>query len=171
MPPRIPPRMMTGVRIGPITRTEAYLISSLERGDFLSSLCLREFALIFELPLYLTSARGLSVLQSGFVLAAMAIGAFLARAQARHIAARIGPVGVVALGLGSEVVGIAVMALLLAPSVSVWVETILLVVYGLGLGLASVQLTSLVLADIPADQSGQGSATQRTVKAHRQGGS
>lgn len=123
-----------------------------------------EFALVFVLPLYLTSARGLSVLQSGFVLAAMAIGAFLAGAQARHVAARIGPAGVVLLGLGLEVVGITVMALLLGPSVSVWLMTIPLVVYGLGLGLASAQLTSLVLADVPTSQSGQGSATQSTVR-------
>lgn len=123
-----------------------------------------EFALIFVLPLYLTSARGLNVLQAGFVLAAMAIGAFLAGAQARHLAARIGPAAVVVLGLGLEVVGIGVMTLFLAPTVNIWLMTIPLVVYGLGLGLASAQLTSLVLADIPAAQSGQGSATQSTVR-------
>lgn len=123
-----------------------------------------EFALIFVLPLYLVSARGLSVLQSGFVLAAMAIGAFIAGAQARHLAARLGPPMVVLFGLGLEVLGIAVMAFLLDPSVSVWVMTIPLVVYGLGLGLASAQLTSLVLADVPTPQSGQGSATQSTVR-------
>lgn len=123
-----------------------------------------EFALIFVLPLYLVSARGLSVLESGFVLAAMAIGAFLAGAQARHLAARIGPPRVVLLGLVLEVAGIAVMAFLLDPSVSVWLMTIPLVVYGLGLGLASAQLTSLVLADVPPSQSGQGSATQSTVR-------
>ncbi|NYF98468.1 DHA2 family efflux MFS transporter permease subunit [Janibacter cremeus] len=123
-----------------------------------------EFALIFVLPLYLVSARGLSVLQAGFVLAAMAIGAFIAGAQARHLADRIGPPAVVVVGLGLEVIGIGVMALLLAPSVSVWLMTIPLVVYGLGLGLASAQLTSLVLADVPTAQSGQGSATQSAVR-------
>lgn len=123
-----------------------------------------EFALIFVLPLYLVSARGLEVMQAGLVLAAMAIGAFLAGAQARRLAARIGPPSVVLLGLGLEVVGIAVMAFLLAPSVSVWMMTIPLVVYGLGLGLASAQLTSLVLADVPTAQSGQGSATQSTAR-------
>ncbi|EMR00143.1 DHA2 family efflux MFS transporter permease subunit [Paeniglutamicibacter gangotriensis] len=123
-----------------------------------------EFALIFVLPLYLVSARGLGVMQAGFVLAAMAVGAFLAGAQARHLAARIGPPAVVLLGLGLEVVGIAVMAFLLAPTVSVWLMTIPLVIYGLGLGLASAQLTSLVLADVSTSQSGQGSATQSTVR-------
>src|SRR5699024_6230609 len=39
----------------------------------------------------------------------------------------------------------------------------LLAIYGLGLGLASAQLTSTVLHDVPTDASGQGSATQSTV--------
>ena len=129
-----------------------------------ATVAIGEFALIFVLPLYLVSARGLGIMQSGLVLAAMAIGAFIAGAQARHLAARIGPPAVVVLGLGLEVLGIAVMALLLAPSISVWLMAIPLVVYGLGLGLASAQLTSLVLADVPTAQSGQGSATQSTVR-------
>ncbi len=123
-----------------------------------------EFAPIFVLPLYLVSARGLGVLQAGFVLAAMEIGAFIAGAEARRLADRIGPLGVMVLGLGLEVVGIGVMAFLLAPSVSVWLMTVPLVVYGLGLGLASAQLTSLVLTDVPTAQSGQGSAAQSTVR-------
>ena len=39
-----------------------------------------------------------------------------------------------------------------------------LVVYGIGLGLASAQLTSTVLRDIPEELSGAGSATQSTVR-------
>ena len=39
-----------------------------------------------------------------------------------------------------------------------------LVVYGLGLGLASAQLTGTVLQDIPVEISGQGFATQSTVR-------
>ena len=129
-----------------------------------ATVAIGEFALIFVLPLYLVSARGLGIMESGLVLAAMAIGAFIAGAQARHLAARIGPPAVVVLGMGLEVIGVAAMALLLSPSVSVWLMSIPLVVYGLGLGLASAQLTSLVLADVPTGQSGQGSATQSTVR-------
>ncbi|MCP5916665.1 hypothetical protein NL317_32070, partial [Klebsiella pneumoniae] len=45
-----------------------------------------------------------------------------------------------------------------------WLSVLTLIVYGVGLGLASAQLTSTVLHDIPADQSGAGSATQSTVR-------
>lgn len=36
--------------------------------------------------------------------------------------------------------------------------------YGLGLGFASAQLTSVVLSEVPIMQSGEGSATQSTVR-------
>lgn len=123
-----------------------------------------EFSLVFVLPLYLVSARGLEQIQAGVVLAAMALGAFVAGAQARHLADRFGSPRVVIIGLVLEAGGVVVMAFLLDPSVSVWLMSIPLVVYGLGLGLASAQLTSLVLADVPIAQSGQGSATQSTVR-------
>jgi hypothetical protein len=46
----------------------------------------------------------------------------------------------------------------------VWAITVLLAVYGLGLGLAAAQLTSVVLHDVPVAQSGTASATQSTVR-------
>lgn len=126
-------------------------------------LAVGEFALIFVLPLYLVNALGLDVMGAGLVLAAMAAGAFLSGAAARHLAARFGSPGTVLIGLGLEVAGVVVLALLLGPDTSGWLVAVPLVVYGLGLGLASAQLTGTVLQDIPVEISGQGSATQSTV--------
>ncbi|MFC9983115.1 MFS transporter [Microbacterium keratanolyticum] len=123
-----------------------------------------EFAIIFVLPLFLINALGLDVMGAGLVLAAMAIGAFLSGAAARHLAARLGAPGTVLLGLGLEVVGAVVMALLLTSTSPGWLIAVPLVVYGLGLGLASAQLTGTVLRDVPVDSSGQASATQSTVR-------
>ena len=50
------------------------------------------------------------------------------------------------------------------PRPAVYVLATVLVVYGVGLGLASAQLTSTVLADVPPAQSGSGSATQSTAR-------
>ncbi|RLY93787.1 MFS transporter [Kocuria tytonicola] len=123
-----------------------------------------EFAIIFVLPLYLTNVLGLNIMQSGLVLAAMAIGAFISGASARHLAARFGAPGTVLIGLGLEVVGVAVLALLMGPSTSAWLIALPLVGYGVGLGLASAQLTGTVLRDVPVASSGQASATQSTVR-------
>lgn len=123
-----------------------------------------EFAIIFVLPLYLINALGLSVMGAGLVIAAMAVGAFLSGAAARHLAAKFGSPGTVLIGLGLEVVGVLALALNLGADTPGWHIAIPLTIYGLGLGLASAQLTGTVLRDIPVEMSGQGSATQSTVR-------
>lgn len=123
-----------------------------------------EFGLVFVLPLFLVSGMNLSTLAAGGVLAAMAAGAFLSGALARHLAAVIGPSGVVILGLGLEVFGALQLAAEERPDQQIWLVAVALVIYGVGLGLASAQLTSLVLAQVPAQHSGQASATQSTVR-------
>ena len=123
-----------------------------------------EFAILFVLPLYLINALGLDVMGAGLVLAAMAIGAFVSGAMARHLAARFGSPGTVLIGLGLELIGIIALALTVTGTTPGWAIAIPLVVYGLGLGLASAQLTGTVLRDVPPEDSGQGSATQSTVR-------
>ncbi|MFB9163844.1 DHA2 family efflux MFS transporter permease subunit [Arthrobacter psychrochitiniphilus] len=123
-----------------------------------------EFGLLLILPLYLINILGLGTLDAGFVLAAMALGAFFSGASARHLASRLGPPTVVIIGLALETAGLLVLALVITSTTSIWLIAALLVVYGLGLGLASAQLTGTVLADIPTTVSGQGSATQSTVR-------
>lgn len=123
-----------------------------------------EFAIIFVLPLYLINALGLDVMGAGLVLAAMAVGAFLSGAMARGVAGKFGAPGTVLIGLGLEVVGVLILALIIRSDTSGWIAAIPLTLYGLGLGLASAQLTGTVLRDIPVGVSGQGSATQSTVR-------
>lgn len=123
-----------------------------------------EFGLLLVLPLFLVNAYGLSTLGAGYVLAVMALGAFASGAAARHVTARFGAPRTVMLGLALEVVGVLAFALYLRPSSAAWLLALLLAIYGLGLGLASAQLTGTVLVDIPTSESGQGSATQSTVR-------
>lgn len=123
-----------------------------------------EFAIIFVLPLYLINVLGLSTMAAGLVLAAMAIGAFISGALARHLAARFGSPGTVLIGLGLELAGVVILAIIMSETTPAWLVATPLVLYGLGLGLASAQLTGTVLQDIPVEVSGQGSATQSTVR-------
>ncbi|AYF73053.1 MFS transporter [Nocardia yunnanensis] len=125
---------------------------------------LGEFGLLFVLPLFMVNVLGFSTLGAGYVLAGMAVGALLAAGLAEGLVRRYGPVRVVQLGLGFEVVAVALTALFVTPHISGWWLAVLLAGYGVGLGMASAQLTGTVLADLPTDSSGQGSATQSTVR-------
>ncbi len=136
------------------------------RWGNLTALCVAtgEFGLLFVLPLFIVNVLGLTTLGAGLVLAAMGVGAFTSGASARHLAERLGTVNVVILGIGLEIIGVVLTAIFLSPTTSPLLLAALLIIYGLGLGLASAQLTGTVLADIPTSQSGQGSATQSTVR-------
>lgn len=123
-----------------------------------------EFALLFVLPLYLVFAMQLTIMQAGWVLAAMALGAFVAGARARSLAAKLGAPRVVTVGLVLELLAGVATAVLIGPRMSPWLIAGLLAVYGLGLGLASAQLTSTVLTGVPMDRSGVAAATQSTVR-------
>lgn len=123
-----------------------------------------EFALLFVLPLYLTAAQELTLVEAGWVLAAMALGAVFAGGSARHLAARFGSSGTVIVGLTLELAGAVAVALHVRDLGHPVVLALCLVVYGIGLGLASAQLTSTILVDVPVDRSGTGSALQSTSR-------
>lgn len=123
-----------------------------------------EFALLFVLPLFLVFALQLTVMQAGLVLAAMAFGAFVSGAAARSLASRLGPPRVVTIGLVLELLSAITAAVVVAGAAPLWLLTAVLAGYGLGLGLASAQLTSTVLRDVPVEQSGAASAAQSTVR-------
>ena len=142
-----------------------FLLPTFSWGNLTAAMvAVGEFAILFVLPLYLINALGLDVMGAGLVLAGMAFGAFLSGAAARHLAAKFGSPGTVLIGLSLEVIGVVTLALLIQGATPGWQIALPLVVYGLGLGLASAQLTGTVLRDVPVGISGQGSATQSTVR-------
>jgi predicted MFS family arabinose efflux permease len=123
-----------------------------------------EFGLLFTLPLYLQNALGLSPLRAGFVLAAMGVGALIAGGAASQLARAMRPTSIAVLGLALEAGGALAVGLVIGASTASWLIAVLLVVDGAGLGLASAQLTGIVLSDVPAEESGQGSSTQSTMR-------
>ncbi len=119
---------------------------------------------MFSIPLFLQSVLGLSALEAGAVLAVTALGALVAGGAAATLSKRIGPRAVARWGLGLEAIGLAMYAFLVGPDISAWRLTPALFVYGLGVGLATAQLTSVILADVPRERSGQASGIQSTSR-------
>lgn len=123
-----------------------------------------EFGILFSLPLFLQSVLGYTALGAGGLLATLAAGSFFSAPTAAQLANRRSPRFVARLGMGLEVVGILGLGLFLSTSVSAWMLSLWLVIYGMGVGFASAQLTGLILADVPVRQSGQASGTQSTAR-------
>ena len=125
---------------------------------------LGEFGILFSLPLFLQSVLGYTAFGAGALLAALAVGAFIAGPTAATLAMRRSQRFVAQLGLALEIVGIVGLGLTISTSVSGWVIAFWLVIYGVGVGYASAQLTGLILADVPVRKSGQASGTQSTAR-------
>jgi len=94
----------------------------------------------------------------------LAVGTLISGGAARHVAAALGPTRTVRLGMALEVTGIAGIGFTLSVDRSPWWLVLALVVYGLGLGFASAQLTNVVLADVPPELSGGASAMTSTFR-------
>jgi len=125
---------------------------------------LGEFGLILALPLWLQFVLGFDALQTGLVLLALAGGSFVASGIAGGLSGKVAPVLVVRAGLVAEMVGIAAVAVVIGPDTAWGLLLPGLFVYGIGVGLATAQLTGVILQEVPVDKSGQGSGTQSTAR-------
>lgn len=142
-----------------------FRISSFRNGNIAAMLIsLGEFGIILTLPLWLQFVLGFDALQTGFLLLALAIGSFMASGFAGATSGRISPVTIVRVGLVAEIIGVGAVGLIIGPD-AVWGWLIpALFVYGFGVGLATAQLTGVILQDVPVEMSGQGSGTQSTAR-------
>ena len=129
-----------------------------------SIVSLGEFGLLFVLPLFLQAVLGLTAFETGLVFLSLAIGAFFAAPLAAALAARIGPRRVVTTGMALEALGILATTLLINADLDARLLLIPLFFYGIGVGFATAQLTSIVLSDVPAQRSGLASGTNSTVR-------
>ena len=129
-----------------------------------SIVSLGEFGLLFALPLFLQAVLGMSAFQVGLTILALAVGSFFAAPTAAALANRFGPRRVVTLGMGLEAVGIALTTALLSRDLNVLLLVPPLFIYGLGVGFATAQLTSVVLSEVPREVSGLASGTNSMLR-------
>jgi EmrB/QacA subfamily drug resistance transporter len=125
---------------------------------------LGEFGLLFALPLFLQAVVGYTAFETGLVFLSLALGAFFAAPGAAILARRYGPRWVVTTGMALEAAGIIATTLLISTAVTGLMLAIPLFVYGVGVGFATAQLTSIVLSDVPVRESGIASGANSTLR-------
>lgn len=125
-------------------------------------IALGEFGMLFTLPLVLQGALGYNALGTGWLMMVLAIGTFLMSGGVPQLTRRIGARRVVQLGVLVEAV--AVIGLALALPGNAWTVGICLFGYGLGVGMATAQVTSVSLAEVPVGLSGEASGLLTTVR-------
>ena len=144
---------------------DLFAIPSFRNGNIAAMIVsLGEFGIILSLPLWLQNVLGYSAVQTGLIILALAIGSFVASGFAGAFGNRISAVVIVRVGLAAEIVGVAGLGFVISPTTGWGILIPFLFVYGFGVGLATAQLTGVVLRDVPVEQSGQGSGTQSTSR-------
>ncbi|MFG2086656.1 MULTISPECIES: MFS transporter [unclassified Spirillospora] len=144
---------------------DLFRIPNFRRGNLASALInVGELGLLFVLPLFLLGVHGTSPLQISLAILPLAAGAFLAGGYAGRLANRRGAHRVVQIGMVLEVAAVVALGLTVSATTGGLGLAPWMLLYGVGLGLTSAQLTNVSLADVPPEQSGQASGTQSTAR-------
>lgn len=142
-----------------------FSISSFRNGSLAALIIsMGEFGLIFAIPLWLQNVIGMTPIGAGLVLLWLAGGAFVASGVGGALSGKLPPARAVQLGVLLEIIGVVGFGVFASTSMG-WVSIApFLFLYGVGVGLATAQLTGVIMVDVPTDKMGQGSGSQSTVR-------
>ena len=140
-------------------------IGSFRNGSIAAGIIsMGEFGLLFAIPLWLQNVQGLSPVSSGLVLLWLAGGAFLASGVGGALSGKLSAVNAVRIGVLLELIAVAGIAFIASTSGGWQGIAPFLAVYGVGVGLATAQLTGVIMVDVPNEKTGQASGSQSTVR-------
>jgi EmrB/QacA subfamily drug resistance transporter len=125
---------------------------------------LGEYGLLFLLPYWLQNVLGYSGLKTGSLFLVLALGSFVASSAGRHAFGKRTAIEILQIGVTLEVVGVSFLGLVISPSSNVIFIILSLFIYGMGIGLATTQITSIALQDVPTEKSGQASGMSSTMR-------
>jgi EmrB/QacA subfamily drug resistance transporter len=123
-----------------------------------------EFGLIFAIPLWLQNVMGMTPIGAGLVLLFLAGGAFFASGVGGALSGKLPAARAVQIGVGLEILGIAGFGVVASTGTGWAAIAPFLFIYGIGVGLATAQLTGVIMVDVPMEKTGQGSGSQSTVR-------
>ena len=142
-----------------------FKIASFRNGSIAALIIsMGEFGVLFAIPLWLQNVLGLTPISSGLVLLWLAGGAFLASGIGGGLSGKVTPVTMVRVGVALELIAVFGVAFFASVSGGFWSIVPWLFAYGIGIGLATAQLTGVIMVDVPLNKTGQASGTQSTAR-------
>jgi EmrB/QacA subfamily drug resistance transporter len=127
-------------------------------------LAMGQFGLLFILPVLLQNGEHLSALRAGEWMLPQGVLIALGAPVGGRLTRRFSITSIVRTGLALESIGLLWVAIAIAPHVSFLALLPGMIVFGLGVGFASSQLTNVILSDIDADKAGVASGANTTVR-------
>jgi predicted MFS family arabinose efflux permease len=127
-------------------------------------LAMGQFGLLLVIPVLLQDGQHFTAVRTGVYMLPMGVLIALGAPLGARCTRLIGTVRVVRVGLVLEAVGLVVVALMITPHTTLLALAPGTVLFGLGVGFASSQLTNVILSEIDPDKAGVASGTNTTVR-------
>ncbi|HEX7521105.1 MAG TPA: MFS transporter [Acidimicrobiia bacterium] len=127
-------------------------------------LAMGQLGFLFVLPVFLQDANHLSAVESGLWLLPSGISIIVGTQIGARLTRSIGVTNVVRVGLIFEAAGLFAIWSAVSPHTTFVSLLPGLIVFGIGIGFASSQLTNVVLSEIPDERSGAASGANTTVR-------
>ncbi|GAC1319497.1 MAG: MFS transporter [Acidimicrobiales bacterium] len=127
-------------------------------------LSLGQLGLIFALPIFLQDAKHLSAERNGLWMLPLGLFIIMGAQVGGRLTRVAGVTAVVRLGLCCETAGLVLIGIAIRPAITFLALLPGFILFGLGVGFASSQLTNVVLSDIDPEKSGVASGANTTVR-------
>ena len=127
-------------------------------------LAMGQMGQFFVLPIFLQGAKGLTPAQNGLWMLPVGVAIVIFAQVGGRLARVFGTTTIVRVGLVMNALGLLAMVLVLEPDLAFLALLPGMTVFGAGVGLASSQLTNVILADIDPDKAGVASGANSTVR-------
>ena len=150
---------------GVLLDLKLFKIESFRNGSIAALIIsMGEFGLIFAIPLWLQNVIGMTPVGSGLVLLWLAGGAFVASGVGGALSGKLPPARAVQIGVALEIIGVLGFGVFASTETGWTSIAAFLFIYGVGVGLATAQLTGVIMVDVPMSEAGQASGSQSTVR-------
>ncbi len=144
---------------------ELFRIPGFGRGNAAASLIsVGELGLLFTLPLFLQDVHGDSPLQVSVAILPLALGTLLTGGLSSRLSRRLGALRMLRYGMALEIVAVLLIGFTTRADTSGYALAPWMLLYGVGLGLTTAQLTSIILRDVPPARAGLAAGTQSTAR-------
>lgn len=130
----------------------------------LGILIMGQFGTFFIFPLYYQNVLGLTAFQTGLVFLWTSLPIIIVGPLSGVLAAKSGPKWVVVTGMIISFIGFFWISNILSTTATAFTLGPALIVLGIGIGMASAQVTNIILSHVPQKFSGEASAVNATFR-------
>ncbi len=122
------------------------------------------FGVFFMLPIYIENVLGLNAFETGIFLLPASASVLVFGLLSGMVASRKDPKLVVVVGMSLLAIGSLTIINMITENATLLTFAPVLMLYGMGIGFSSAQLSNIILSSSPRNVAGEASATMNTVR-------